>query len=84
MIKIIGEGTNHEATSLFPETWAVRGFDDDCRSITVEQEDDQYRCEAYYFTSPTNFWRTEIVYGKTPREAAEKLLSLYDKELDKW
>tara|TARA_X000001036_G_C20270248_1_gene639985 strand:+ start:123 stop:386 length:264 start_codon:yes stop_codon:yes gene_type:complete len=84
MTKIIGEGTNHDATSLFPETWVVRGFNDDCYSITVEEEDGQYRSECYFYTSPKNFWREHIEYGKTPKEAANNLLSNYDKRLDKW
>tara|TARA_R100001015_G_C4542967_1_gene106555 strand:- start:438 stop:755 length:318 start_codon:yes stop_codon:yes gene_type:complete len=67
-----------------PEEWVVKGLEKNYleeHSISVIKEGDEYLAESYYFMSVTDFYRDYMAYGKTPEEAANKVLSNYDLKL---
>jgi hypothetical protein len=69
---------------ILPEEWVVKGLEKNYleeHSISVTKEGDEYLAESYYFMSVTDFYRDGMAYGKTPEEAANKVLSNYDLKL---
>jgi len=66
------------------EEWAVKGLKKsylEDYAITVTKEGDEYIAESFYIISVTNFYKDAMAYGKTPDEAANKVLSKYDLKL---
>lgn len=66
------------------EEWAVKGLKKsylEDHAITVTKEGDEYIAESFYIISVTDFQRDAMAYGKTPEEAANKVLSKYDLKL---
>jgi hypothetical protein len=67
-----------------PEEWVVKGLKKsylEDHAITVTKEGDEYIAESFYIISVTDFHRDAMAYGKTPEEAANKVLSNYDLKL---
>ena len=82
-IRLVKVFDNHD---VLPDEWAVKGLEKGLfeeHSISVIKEDDEYLAESYYFMSVTEFYRDYMAYGKTPEEAANKVLNNYDLKLGK-